>query len=327
MKAITVRQFGGPEVLEFADIPRPEPGARDVLVRMRYAGVNPNDAYVRVGNYGFLIPDLPYTPGFDGAGTVEAVGATVTRVKPGDPVFITGAIAEKNTGTYAQFAVVSADAVHRLPEGATFEQGAALGIPALAAYRALFVRGELKAGETVLIHGATGGVGTLAVQMAKAAGASVAGTSGTDTGKQNLKELGCDLVLDHIKADNLEAALVTLRGGPDLIIEFLADVNLQTDLALIKKYGRIVVVGSRGDVTVTPRFTMAKESDIRGMAVFLATPEENRQALAAIADMLEKGQLRPVIGEVRPLKDASDVHKTLLTQKGKGKTLLEIPEH
>lgn len=327
MKAITIKEFGGPEVLLYEDIQEPEIGTEDVKVNVMTAGVNPNDAYVRVGNYGFLIPDPPYTPGFDGAGIVEEVGGDVEHLQVGDRVFIAGALAKRNTGTYAQKAVVSADAVYPLPEAISFEEGAALGIPSMAAYRAIFQKAGLREGETVLIHGASGGVGTMAVQMAKAAHAEVIGTASTKEGKELLRSLGCDHVIDHVTQEN-QAVLMELTDGrgPDVIIEFLANVNLETDLAVIAKFGRIVIVGNRGSIEITPRNAMAKEANILGMAVFHSSEEETAAALQEISAFMQYGLLKPVIGEVRELSEASAVHEVLLTKAGKGKTILRIPQ-
>src|SRR2546425_1263707 len=159
MKAIVVREFGGPEVLKLEEVPDPKPGAGDVLVRIRAAGVNPVDAYIHTGTY-VRKPPLPYTPGFDGAGDVEAVGAGVTDVKPGDRVYVAGpGKTGVGAGTYAELAVCLPSQLHPLPARGSFAQGAALGVPYCTAYRALFQRAWAKPGDTVLVHGATGGVG------------------------------------------------------------------------------------------------------------------------------------------------------------------------
>lgn len=327
MKAIQIKEFGGPEVLEFSEIVVPAISHDDVLVKLYAAGVNPNDAYVREGNYAFLIPELPYTPGFDGAGIVEAVGGNVEHVKPGDRVFVCGVIAARNTGTYAQKVAVSANAVRPLPDHISFEEGAALGIPALAAYRALFQRAGIREGETVLIHGASGGVGTLAVQMAKGAQATVIGTASTKEGKELLLSLGADAAIDHVTDANRDALIELTDGaGPDVILEFLANVNLETDLQIIAKYGRIVIIGNRGSIEITPRFAMAKESNLYGMAVFNASVEENEVALQEIAAFLQYGILKPSVGEVYDLEEARTTHEIVLTKKGSGKMILRIPQ-
>src|SRR5580692_5623713 len=164
MKAVRVSEFGGPEVMKIEEVPDPKPESGQVLVRVKAAGINPVDAYIRSGTYPRK-PNLPYTPGTDAGGIVEAVGPNVKRFRTGDRVYTNGSI----TGVSAELALCDESRVHHLPSKSSFAQGAALGVPYGTAYRALFQRGHGKAGETVLVHGATGGVGTACVQFARAA--------------------------------------------------------------------------------------------------------------------------------------------------------------
>src|SRR3989442_14952778 len=197
MKAIVVREFGGPEVLRLEEVPDPKPGAGDGLVRMRAGGVNPVDAYIHTGRY-VRRPPLPYTPGFDGAGDVEAVGAGVTDVKPGDRVYVAGpGKTGVGAGTYAELAVCLPSQLHPLPARGSFAQGAALGVPYCTACRALFQRAWAKPGDTVLVHGATGGVGIAAVELAHARGIRVIGTGGTDAGLAIGRAHGGDVTVNH----------------------------------------------------------------------------------------------------------------------------------
>ncbi len=325
MKAIQVSVFGGPDVLQYTDIPTPEPGPFQVRVRLHFAGVNPNETYVRTGTYAFHIPDLPYTPGYDGAGVVDAIGEGVTELAVGDRVFVAALLAKHSTGTYAQYVVCDAAVVHPLPPAVSFAAGASLGIPAFAAHRALMQRGRAQPGETVLVHGASGGVGVLAVQMAAALGATVIGTSSTEAGRRVVLEAGADHALPHLTPDNLDEVLAITEGrGPDLIIELLANVNLQTDLGVIAYYGRIVVAGNRGDITITPRLSMVRESDILGMALWNAPASQYYQSLCAITAMLSSGTLKPVIGERLPLSQAEQAHLAILQKAGNGKMVLQI---
>src|SRR5437762_756194 len=170
MKAIRVHQFGGPEVLKLEELPDPEPGPGEVVVRVRAIGVNPVDTYIRSGKYPVL-PQLPYTPGADAAGVIESIGPEVRSVKPGDRVFIGGTVAGNGFGAYATHALSRQSQVYPLPENVTFDEGAAVNVAYCTAYRALFHRARIKPGETILIHGATGGVGIAAVQFAVAIGA------------------------------------------------------------------------------------------------------------------------------------------------------------
>lgn len=325
MKAIQIVEFGGPEVLKCAEVNEPNPAASEVRVKLFAAGVNPNETYIRTGTYSFYIPELPYTPGFDGAGVVDAIGEGVTHLNVGDRVFVAALLAKRNTGTYAQKVVCDANAVHRLPESISYEKGASLGIPALTAYRALFHRAKIKPGENVLIHGASGGVGLLAVQMAKGFGATVIGTASTDEGKALVKASGATHVLDHITEDSIDKIKSLTNGrGPDVIIEFLADVNLETDLKVIAPYGRIVVVGNRGSIEINPRLAMMKEADILGLALWNALPDEYQESLHAIEAFLESGILHPVIKGVLALEDAEKAHEQIIHNKAQGKIVLSI---
>ncbi len=182
MKAILVRAFGGPEVLMLEDVPDPTPGPGQVVVAVKAVGVNPVEVYVRAGMYPAK-PELPYCPGSDAAGVVDSVGRDVKGVRAGDRVYIYGAA----SGTYTQKALCAATRVFALPQSLSFEQGAALGVPYGTAHRALFLRGRAKKGETVLIHGASGGVGVAAVQLALAAGLKVFGTGGGAQGAAFVK--------------------------------------------------------------------------------------------------------------------------------------------
>src|SRR6202034_4346762 len=185
MKAIRVHQFGGPEVLKLEDVPTPKPSAGEVVVRIHAAGVNPYDTYMRAGTYA-VKPSLPYIPGSDGAGTVEAVGQGVKKVKPGDRVYTARTI----TGAYAEYALALEEQVHLLPANIDFKQGAGIWVPYGTAYHALFHSAKAHASETVLVHGASGGVGIAAAQIARAAGLTVIGTGGTDKGLELVKKEG-----------------------------------------------------------------------------------------------------------------------------------------
>src|SRR5205085_8398452 len=299
MKAIRVHEFGGPEVLRLEDVPEPRPGAGQVLVRVRAAGINPVDTYIRGGGHA-VKPPLPYTPGLDAAGEVEAVGEGVARASVGDRVYTAGSL----SGTYAELAVCDESQVHPLPGSVSFAQGAGVSTPYATAYRALFQRAQGRPGEAVLVHGASGGVGTAAVQMARAAGFTVIGTGGTDEGRQLVAEQGAHHVLDHHAPDYLDE-LTALTGGrgPDIILEMLANVNLNKDLGVVARGGRVVVIGSRGAVEIAPRLAMAREATVLGMMLFNATPQETASVHAALLAGLEAGTLRPVVGRELPLSD------------------------
>ena len=318
MKAIRVHEFGGPEVLRLEEVAEPQPGEGEVLVRVRAAGVNPVDTYIRSGVHA-IKPSLPYTPGLDAAGVVEAVGEGVTRVAAGDRVYTAGTVG----GAYAELAVCKESQVYRLPERVSFAQGAGVFTPYATAYRALFNRGQGKAGESVLVHGASGGVGTAAVQFARAAGFKVIGTGGTEEGRRLVAEQGAHHVLDHRAPDYLEQ-LKTLTGGEgvDLILEMLSNVNLGKDLDVLARGGRVVVVGSRGAVEINPRALMSRDASIHGLTLFNATPRELEGVHAAIGAGLENGTLNPVVGRELPLAEAARAHEAVLEPGAYGKIVL-----
>ncbi len=320
LKAIRVHQYGGPEVLHLEEVPDTAPAAGQVLVRLRAVGVNPVETYIRSGNYARNDP-LPYTPGSDAAGVVEAVGANVRQFRPGDRVYFYGS----QTGAYAELALCNESQVHALPANCTFQQGAALGVPYATAHRALFHRGQAKAGETVLVHGASGGVGQAAVQLARAAGLVVIGTAGTEAGRRFVLEQGAHHALDHRKPDYL-ADLMKLTGdrGVDLIVEMLANVNLGKDLTVLAQSGRVVVIGSRGPVEINPRDTMMRDADIRGMTLF-NTPDADLAGIHhALQAGLACGAMRPVIGQEFRLADAGRAHEAVM-QDGKFGKIILVP--
>jgi NADPH2:quinone reductase len=318
MKAIRVHEFGDPEVLRFEEVPTPQPGPSQVLVRMRAIGVNPVETYIRSGSYPQK-PALPYTPGNDGAGVVEEVGADVNEFKPGDRVYIAGSI----SGTYAEFALCKTAQAHPLPTNASFAQGAAMGTPYATAYRGLFQRAQAKPGETVLIHGASGGVGTAAVQLARAHGLRVFGTVGSDEGCKLAREQGAHEVFDHRASNQFEHIMKATAGrGVDVIVELLANVNLGKDLTILTKGGRVVIVGSRGRVEIDPRDAMQRDADLRGMAMPNTPPEELASIHAALVAGLENGTLRPVIGKEFPLAEAAQAHRAVMEPGALGKIVL-----
>ena len=318
MKAIRVHQFGGPEVLKFEDVPDPKPGPGQVLIGVRAVGVNPVETYIRSGIYG--PKEFPYIPGTDVGGVVEEVGQNVKHFKKGDRVYTNST----TTGAYAQKAVCEISQVHPLPENVSFEQGAAIGVPYATAYRALFLRGQIRAGETVLIHGASGGVGTAAVQLAHAHGAVVIGTGGTEEGRKLVKQQGADHVLDHHSPDYLKQLMaLTDNRGVDAIIEMLANVNLAKDLTVLAKHGRVVVIGNRGSIEINPRDTMSRDASILGMSLMNATEAELKQIHAGLVAGLANGTLVPVIGREMPLKDAVKAHEDILKPGSHGKIVLK----
>ncbi|HXC64555.1 MAG TPA: NADPH:quinone reductase, partial [bacterium] len=270
MKAIVVRAFGEPSVLKLEEVQDLAPGPGQALIRVHAAGVNPVEAYVRSGSYPRK-PALPYTPGGDAAGVVEALGPGAARFKVGDRVYAFGG----DSGAYAQQLVAAESQLAPLPATVSFAQGAALGVPYGTAHYALFERGRAVTGERVLVHGASGAVGLAALQLAKAAGLKAWGTAGSVGGLAAALEAGAEKTFDHRKPGyGDEIAALAGAGGIHLIVEMLANVNLDKDLVWLGPKGRVVVVGSRGRVEIDPRVTMGKDADIRGLSLGNASPAE-----------------------------------------------------
>ena len=317
MQAIRIHEFGGPEVMRLEEVPELKPGPGQVVVQLKAVGVNPVDTYIRAGVY--AAPPFPFTPGFDAAGEVEAVGPGVTRLAGGQMVYTAGTL----SGAYAQQALCEESQVHPLPLGISYAQGAALGVPYGIAYRALFQRARALAGETLLVHGASGGVGTAAVQLARAAGLTVIGTGGTPRGRELVAQQGAHRILDHRAPAYLEEVLRLTDGrGVEVILEMLANVNLGKDLKVLAPGGRVVVIGSRGPVELDPRDVLSREAAILGALIFNATPKEYAGIHAALAAGLENGTLRPVIGRELPLADAPRAHEKVLEPGAYGKIIL-----
>jgi NADPH:quinone reductase len=322
MKAICVRRTGGPEVLVLEELPDPLPGEGQVVVRLHAAGVNPVDVYVRSAAQGRQ-PLLPYVPGLDGAGLVEAIGPGVARCAAGDRVYVSGAAPAPLNGTYAERVLCLAAQVHALPAHLTFAQGAAVNVPYATAYRALMDRARAQPGETVLVHGGSGGVGIAAIQIARAMGMRVFATAGTERGRALVAEHGASRAFDHHAPDYLAAIAAATGGlGVDVIIEMIANVNLDKDLALLARNGRVVVVGNRGRVEIDARQTMGRDAAILGMTLMNATPVDLARIHAALGAGLANGTLMPVIGREFPLADAPAAHAAVMEPGAYGKIVL-----
>ncbi len=318
MQAIRVHEFGEPKVMQVAESPALSPGLGQMVVRIVAAGVNPVDTYIRSGQYAKL-PQLPYTPGIDGAGVVETVGPGVERFQVGDRVYIAGSV----SGTYAELALCSETQVYRLPQRLSFQQGAAVGVPYGVAYRALFHRAAARPGETLLVHGATGGVGIAATQLARSAGLTVIGTGGTEQGREMARAQGAHYVADHHSDGYLDQIReLTNARGVDVIVELLANVNLANDLKLLSQGGRVVVIGSRGMVEIDPRDAMSRDASILGVLLFNTSDADLALIHAALGAGFENGTLTPIIGKQYALSQAAEAHRTVLKPGAYGKIIL-----
>jgi len=318
MKAIRVSEYGGPSVLKLEEVPTPQIGATQVLIRNHAAGVNPVDTYLR-SNTDNRGPKLPYTPGSDAAGVIEGVGHAVTGARKGDRVYVGGTL----SGAYAEMVLCEQSQIHPLPANASFAQGAAVNVPYATAFHALFHRAHGESGESVLVHGASGGVGIAAVQLARARGLKVIGTAGTDKGRRLVQEQGAHHVLDHTAPGYLDEVLkLTDNKGVDVILEMLANVNLQKDFGALAMRGRVAVIGNRGSIDFNPRLAMNKNAAILGVALFHATPAQLAGIHDALVEGLRNGSLRPVIHQEIPLGQAPRAHEAVMQNGHHGKIVL-----
>jgi NADPH:quinone reductase len=318
MKAILVRTFGGPEQLKLEEVPTPKPAAGQVLVRVHAAGVNPYDTYMRAGTYP-VKPPLPYTPGSDAAGVVEAVGEGVKKFKAGDRVYTASTL----TGAYAEYCLALENQLQPLPSSISFSQGAGIYVPYATAYHALFHEAKARASETVLIHGASGGVGTAAIQLAHSIGLTVFGTAGTPKGLDLIKKEGVHQAFDHKNSGYTDEIMKATGGrGVDVILEMLANVNLASDLKLLATHGRVIIIGNRGEITINPRDLMARRSSASGFTLWALTEAEAADCFAGIGAGLANGTLHPVVGKELALKDASQGHIDVLAPGAHGKIAL-----
>jgi NADPH:quinone reductase len=314
MKAIRVHQIGDASVLQYEEVAIPEPDKNEVLIRVKAAGINPVDAMYRDGR----IPTvLPFTPGSDCAGVVEAVGSDVHHLKVGDRVFA-GSVIQRS---YAEFMICISSFVYRLPEKMSFIQGSALYIPYFTAYRALVRHGKLQKGDTVVIHGATGGVGIAAVQIAKTLGAITIATGGTDYGRELLKSIGTTHIIDHHNPDHYDKIMkLTHMKGADVLLE-IASGFFRADMDIMAPFGRIVsIVGGTFELPVHE--LMHKDISITGMDVFNTPDDEKKEIAAWLTGQLEKGAFSPIIRKEFRLSEAARAHEFLALPGAAGKLIL-----
>ena len=320
MKSIRVHRTGPPEVMRLEEMPDPRPGPGQILLQVKAAGLNPVDTYVRSGLYGYS-PELPYTPGADAAGLVEELGTGITGLSIGQRVYGGRSL----TGSYAEKALFDRAQVHPLPESISFAQGACIGIPYATACRALFQKAKVQPGEMVLVHGASGGVGLAAVQLACEARLTVIGTAGSEPGRQLVRDQGAAHVLDHRDPDHFEEAMKLTQGrGVPVILEMLSNENLGKDLKVLAQGGRVVVIGSRGLVEVDPRDLMLRDASIIGMVLKNTPADEYRQIHEHLGKRLANGTLRPVVGREFPLAKAPEAHRVLMTPPAHGNIVLIV---
>ncbi len=307
MRAIRLHQHGPSQDLRFEHVPDLQPGPDEVLIQVKVAGVNPVDTYIRAGSQGYSA-SFPWTPGLDGAGIVLATGDQVSAFTQGDRVYCAGSL----TGTYAEQTLCPETRVYPLPDSATFQSGACLGVPYATAFRALIHRGEASQGERVLLHGATGSVGQAALQIGIHLGLKVIGTAGSTKGCNQLIALGAEAAFNHRDPEHWEQILRWSKGGGiDLILEMAAHQNLDRDLRLMAPGGRIVLIGNKGTVEINPRDAMQRDVDIRGMVLFNASLPDLKDIHSRIFRGLTEGWLAPHIEKQMPLSEASAAHQAI----------------
>lgn len=322
MRAVRITKYGGPEVLRLDEIPIPTPKEGEVLVRVHSAGVNPVDTYIRDGARN-VSQALPFVAGGDAAGVVEAVGAGVDEFKIGDRVYV---VAVHQTGTYAEYVAAPVRHVAHLSDRLSYAQGASIGIPYYTAWKSLYTVARTRPGELVLIHGASGAVGIAAVQIALANGQRVFGTAGTEKGLELVKKLGAEQVFNHKEDGYIDKILKATGGkGVDVILEMLANVNLDKDLDLLAFRGRVVVIGCRGSIEISPRKTMFKESSIIGTSLLsIANEKEWTEIKAAVQAGQRAGWLVPIVAKEYKLDNAAQAQADVIVNSGTfGKLVLD----
>jgi putative PIG3 family NAD(P)H quinone oxidoreductase len=324
MKAIVISQFGGPEVLQLRDVETPEPGHGEVRVRVRATAVNRADLLQRIGVYP-APPDSPADiPGLEFAGEVEALGSGVSDVRIGERVFgLCGG------GSYAEGLVVHSRAVARIPENLSFNEAASIPEAFITAWDAMVTQAGLAAGETVLIQAAGSGVGTAAVQIARAVGARSVGTARTASKLERARALG----LDHVVvAENgkFAAKVMDVSGAADVILELVGGPYVAEDLACVAKRGRIVVVGLMAGIRseIDLNVLLFKRATMIGTVLRSRPLEEKitatQQFARHVVPLFARGSLKPVVDRVLPLAQASEAHAYLESNEGFGKVVLEV---
>jgi NADPH2:quinone reductase len=331
MKAAFIRETGAPSVIEYGDLPTPEPRANEVLVKVGAVSVNPIDTYIRAGAVA-MASKFPYIIGCDLAGTVTKVGVEVKRFNVGDRVWGSNQGLFGRQGTFAEYAAVDERWLYRTPKAMSDAEAAAGALVGLTAHMGLFQHADLHLGQVVFVNGGAGGVGSCVVQLAKAAGAFVVTTGGSDESLALCKKLGADLALDY-RAPNIDDQLRAFslpHGGIHLWFETQREPTLDRTISLMAPRGRIILMAgrqARPELPVGPFYV--KDLRLIGFAMFNGTPEEQRAAGEGLNALYELNRWRPQIGQTLPLSDAARAHQlqedNTLNKKGtlRGKIVLE----
>ena len=310
MKAIAIHEYGGPEVLKYEDVPRPEPNADQFLVRVIAAGVNPVDAMIRSGMFAKHEKDVfPLIPGADISGVVEKAGNKITKFKPGDPVF--AYVSLKGGGGYAEYALAREREASPKPKSLTYVEAAAVPIVALTAWQALIDTAKLKAGQTVLIHGGSGGVGSFGIQIAKAHGAKVIATA-SSSNQDLLKQLGADVSIDYTKQ-----RFEDIAKDVDVVLDSVGEDTLARSYGVVKRGGFIVSLVARPDQS---------ELDKHGIRGAALNVEPNSDELAEIGGLIDEKKIKVIVSQTVPLSDAAKAQERVATGHTRGKIVLRVAD-
>jgi NADPH2:quinone reductase len=315
MKAMIIREFGGPEKFELADMPKPVPGPGQVLVKLKAASVNPVDFKIRMYPSNWAGVPVPAILGYDGAGVVEAVGDRVTHLKPGDEVFYCARIHGRQ-GTYAEYHVEDAEIVVKKPGHLSFEEAASLPLAGMTAWDSIVTFFQTKPGDTVLVHAGAGGVGSLAIQIAKAAGARVIAT-GRKENEALIRSLGADEVIDY-RTVKFEEEVNRLTGGrgADAAYDTVGGDTVTRSITCVRPYGKLATITS-------------VEGSINGMqsrnqSLYFSFMERTEPKIRALATLAERRQIRPLVDSVFPLEQVADAHRKIEAGGMKGKIVIRI---
>ncbi len=320
MKAIVFDKIGGPEVMKIAEVPKPEVKPGMVLLKVRAAGINFADTLFRQGQY-LMQPKLPDTPGLEGSGEIEAVGAGVTNLKVGQRVAALG------SKMYAEYALAPAAQVIPLPDSIGFAEGAAFPIQVLTAWHMLHTSHKTAPGQTVLVHSAAGGVGIVAVQIAKAAGARVIGTVSNDSKFALVKEHGADDVINYVTNDfATEANRLTGGRGVDLILDAVGATTMEKGLTCLAPFGHLILYGRAGGPPEPLNLfkLFEKSTKVSGFVLYTVTavPEVMRRGIEESFKLMAEGKLKLVIGKSFPLAAAAEAHRFMESRNSTGKLIL-----
>ena len=308
MKAIVLHKYGGPEVLDYEETPKPEPKDDEVLIRVVAASVNPVDVAIRSGKYAqYFHTTLPLIPGMDAAGVVEKTGSKFTGLKVGDPVYAFFTLS--NEGGYAEFAVGKGNEVALKPKSISYEQAAAVPAVGSTAWQALVDAGHLQAGQTVLVHGGSGGVGHMAIQIAKALGARVIATAST-TNQDFLKALGADQAIDYTKTKFEDVV-----KDVDLVLDAVGGDTLAKSYGVVKKGGTIVTIAGEPDQA---------ELDAHGLRGVSISASPKSETFAGLTRLIDEKKLTPVVTQVFPLAQVAKAQEQIATRHTRGKVVLRV---